>query len=413
MTSNITSGFNDGMYPYWYGCQAVLLDTTPFEKWFDEAEANTAIIATMSEALPLSVDGLKGFRSVIEASRTTDAALERKNSLAKAKEEFDEFLALRKRVTRSVFSNRNLWYYYADNSKEVDELRLIATQSEQELIFPDKTKASSKGPVCDETGWTDAAERAARITTNLVQTHYEIWNHDGAGAAMVKHLDAAAKHVKHASSSEFLVTATLARVSAKPDLWDARSEQHSLGSLERKLVWAQRSTQELLNGLRWAQDHVTEIPDDIRSPKHRAREWTVRMQRLIRNWEILIQNSHQGMLFFLRRNELKVAGKDGLATVDFNQSWADWKARNCGGTSCYDEDGIVHRTLKRAGVSYLPLARRAGDENKWCNHQRPKEKPFVWQGVYEDACCRETDLIDFLKYGPISAIYKPRLIDEL
>ncbi|KAI1758852.1 hypothetical protein GGR53DRAFT_198500 [Hypoxylon sp. FL1150] len=400
----VLSDFDNSTYPYWYGCQSILLDTEPFENWFDEAEANTAVITTMLEALPLSSQGTRSFASEAQRITTEIEARQRNESLAKAREEFDGFLALRKRVMRSVFTNRNLWHYYADDKKEINEIRR-ATGPEIK---------GKKGPVRDDKYWADAAERAARIATNVVQTHYEIWNHGGAGAAMAKHLAAAAKHTRHAGDLEGHATRTLSRLSAKAKLWDSGHLTSPLLDVEKKLVWAQRSTEELLKALQWTQENVHVFPGSINIPETRAKEWATRMQRLVGNWEILLQVSHRGMLFLLRRNELKAAGKHGLAAVDFEQLWEDWKTRNCGGTSCYDEDGFFHRTLQQAGVIvHRPLASRAKDEEKWCYQQSIKTKPFVWRAVYEEACCQDTELVEFLKYGPIAATYKPRLVDEL
>lgn len=59
MSLSFTSSFNRGMDPFWYGCQDILLDTEPFESWFDDAKTNTAVIDVMIDAVPFSYDADK------------------------------------------------------------------------------------------------------------------------------------------------------------------------------------------------------------------------------------------------------------------------------------------------------------------------------------------------------------------
>ncbi|KAI1769939.1 hypothetical protein F4818DRAFT_309287 [Hypoxylon cercidicola] len=411
MSSDETSKFIKGMDPCWHGCQEILLDTEPFESWFDGAETNTAAIATMLEAVPFSYDADKKGDASTAGRRTEAAACERKEDLAKAKKEFKGFLAIRKRIMQSVFSNRTLWHYYADGGQEVEELLGIADYFQGDL-HSTNAKAVSKSASRQGAAWADAAERASRITTNLVQTHWDIWNYEGVGTAVVKHLAAAAKHVGDARSLESQAVWNLKTKSAKYDLWHLSSHGNFLLQLESKLKKTHKSSKDLMNSIKWAQKHVPIPTTDVQAPEDRAREWTMRSQRLLRSWAILIQVSHQGMLFFLRRNEFKAAGKKGLAHFDFDGSWEAWKTRNCGGTSCFDHDGLVHRTLRAFGVSYLPLARRARDEQNWCKKQSMRTRPFVWRGVYEDACCENGELAMFLKYGPMVATSTPRWTEE-
>ncbi|KAI0180766.1 hypothetical protein GGR52DRAFT_4719 [Hypoxylon sp. FL1284] len=405
--TNFTSDFVEGMDPFWFGSLRLVHEIEMFESWFNDAKASTELITAMLHAIPFSNEADRERGTGAKLRLTERAVREREENLVKAKQEFNKFLALRKQIVHAIFADRTMWYYHADGGKEIQDLLQLAVSLQRNLDSASVAEAGSDGRSRQEAACTNAAERASRIVVNILQAQWDIWKYQDADLEMLKHLAAALKHVECARSFEFQALANLKVKSRISGLWEASSHDLFLLRLEKKLREAEKWAKELVTSLYWARSHVSTVRSRI--PEGRAREWTTRMQRLLQGWGLLLEASNQGMLFSLRREELKAVGKEKLVVLlDFDKSWADWKYRNCGGTSCFDDEGIVHRILKAFGVSYMPLARRAGDEVAWCKKRSVPTRPTVWRGTYEDACCKTGgDVATFLKYGPMLTMYSP------
>ncbi|KAI0147128.1 hypothetical protein GGR57DRAFT_477967 [Xylariaceae sp. FL1272] len=110
------------------------------------------------------------------------------------------------------------------------------------------------------------------------------------------------------------------------------------------------------------------------------------------------------VLFDLRRRE--VAGQILQVDVnkrdnfDYDASWEIWKSQNCGRTSCYrKENPQNYFRWWWSGYTGKPVAWHAFTESHWSFDVGGTKKTGIWTGIYENACCKDSKLAAFLKYG--------------
>ncbi|KAI1374786.1 hypothetical protein F4677DRAFT_156073 [Hypoxylon crocopeplum] len=379
--------FTDAMEVFWVGCREILLDNADFDLWFDDVALNDVVISTMIDALPLGYHADQKGDDYITLPRIEKVITTRATRLAKAKAEFTGFLAARDQILRDVISNGTLWHYHSMGG---DEIGLADARTSSLEDYDQAVLKITKGMV-----------------QKLFQIHSDLWTQNGIGEDMAKHIAAARKLVDNARGFERQGVQKLKMKSAKGSLWDRKTQGDVLWQLSLRMVKLQNQHNRMTRALEVARDRL-DAGEKTRTTQGQIQYWRRNTRYILNNWHRMIMNSQHGILFSIRRRELKAA--EDLSYLELIVLWDYWKGRNCGGTSCYDADGNIARLLRIIRMQWKPLAFRAKDELEWARYRRG-ERRKVWRGVYEKACCVESTIADFLKFAPYGSIKEEREID--
>ncbi|KAI0412880.1 hypothetical protein F5X98DRAFT_391389 [Xylaria grammica] len=224
------------------------------------------------------------------------------------------------------------------------------------------------------------ATAAHRITEDIVRTHtelFECW-------------DPAHVHIREALRAERAVIKSLRKASPRGGVWTTRHSV-ALPLLARRMDKLEQTHEAMCKPLERLQGQFpSEEPMIIGSEA----AWLGDVGELLRGWATAYMDVQEGVLHMLRRGDVKNKPRRRYPS----SSWGEWKRRNYGGTSCFDERGGAE-SVKQAFRTGNPIAEVAGDETRWLRSLGGDEAPRVWVDVYEKACCEDSMLAHWLRNG--------------
>ncbi|KAI1409983.1 hypothetical protein F5Y13DRAFT_168714 [Hypoxylon sp. FL1857] len=343
----------------------------------------------MLEAVPLSYYSDRTGNDYVQVPMINMGARERAKDLADAKLAFEGFLATRKQIIRDVISNTFMWRQYAD-SENMEYLLKIA----------DPTNKNAENEV--KYNAVRTAAYARRLASNLSQVQSNTWL--PVIDLTTSQVEAAYRNVTSARDYERQFINTLLTKSAKAGLWDGKRYADVMSQLWMNMGKTLRASENIGQTLQRINGGWSSLGTKAKTPEEAALLWARVARDLLRNWVMVLMNSQEGILFSLRRNQYTAAGQGpDFDRSESDVSWEAWKNRNCGGTSCYDVEGRINSLMTKLGVSMKPLAGRAKDEVEWKAKVGARGSK-VWRKTYEEACCVDGDLAEFLKYVPSGTI---------
>ncbi|KAI1812711.1 hypothetical protein GGS20DRAFT_556610 [Poronia punctata] len=241
-----------------------------------------------------------------------------------------------------------------------------------------------------EKGREAIKQLARKIIGEITSCHETLFGHDD-------HLRDILSYLSRAREAEKVVLEQLPTLLTKDDEnalekeWTPRCAK-SLERLEMRMHELRELGRQLRGSVMWLQQQG-QRREDSDLDLNVAGE-------IVKVWGTVLMDIQEGFLFRFRREEVereKMRSEDG--GVDYDASWERWKGRNCGGTSCYEEAGILSG-VKGVFLSGLKTAQVARDEAVWSRKREGKEKFRIWKGVYEKACCCEDGLLaKLLRFG--------------
>ncbi|RWA07960.1 hypothetical protein EKO27_g7145 [Xylaria grammica] len=295
-----------------------------------------------------------------------------------ARTEWGRFLDVRDRLVRDVVGAN--WYsrVHADG-ESADEGGTQwgwTTAAQGHEIVDGKTGDSEEGGRI----LAALATTAHRTTGDIVRTHTELF----------ESWDLAHVHIREALRAERALIRSLCKASPKGEVWTTRHAV-ALPLLARRMDKLEPTHEAMREPLERLQDQFpSEGPMIIESEA----TWLEDVEELLRGWATAYMDVQEGVLHMLRRRDVKKQPRRRYPS----SSWGEWKRRNCGGTSCFDERGVV-QSVKQAFRTGDPIAEVAGDETRWLESLGGDEAPRVWGDMYEKACCEDSMLAHWLRNG--------------
>ena len=231
----------------------------------------------------------------------------------------------------------------------------------------------------------------------------------------------------------------LVAASSQGALWQARKSVDAVRTLERRICGIHHTHAEMRRALAWLENRFPSlrgpavVDDDedgagdalvdtkvkgyldkavIRDGRGKKKVvpelfvWVKSAVELLGAWSTVLMDVQEGLLIAMRQRELRRQareweGGEGEQKApfgtqeDYEESWRQWKQRNCGATSCYEQTSAKARLKHVLAPGHgRPLANDAWDEHKYLGWDIG-----IWKGVYEEACCGKGTLANVLKFG--------------
>ncbi|KAI1305495.1 hypothetical protein F5Y03DRAFT_153256 [Xylaria venustula] len=222
------------------------------------------------------------------------------------------------------------------------------------------------------------AEAGSQITNELDRLYtklFEDWN-----------WDSALSHLREAWRTEEGFIKNLRSKSPKGYMW-SNCHPISLRTLVERMEGIHRGHVNIYRTLQWLKAHFPhKEPKIIQDPA----EWLGSAKELFRQWYVLGNATEEGILMMLRRRDVRLQWRRTYAEA----SWADWKSRNCGGTSCYEVDANDGKLFLHG----KPVAAVAADEAEWVKTIEGNGTR-ISREKYEEACCAKRQLGHRLKHN--------------
>lgn len=239
-----------------------------------------------------------------------------------------------------------------------------------------------------EEDFTDPQNRAvlestARgITEQLIQMHTDLF----------ERWDNGQLHLREAQRLERLITKEIRYRSRLGFTWQGYHGK-SLCVLLVRIEGLKEVHANLRESLVWLKERFVDREHDDKVEDWTA--WVRSAKELLRGWAVITHDMHEAVLYMLRRRD--VANKCPPRACA-EASWTEWKERNCGATSCYDDKDVWSFNMI-SGMS-KPKAGVATDEKAWIKSLTGDRTPRIPRNVYDKACCqRQTSFHDGLKNG--------------
>ncbi|KAI1087853.1 hypothetical protein F5B19DRAFT_45784 [Rostrohypoxylon terebratum] len=380
--------------PFWEGYQTLFDDYNLMAPLFSDVAANSKIIETMMDALPLSreagtEDNTFVFKHLARYKRRIN---NRQKYVDNAKEAFLDYVSLRHELLRKSLSNKVIWHWYSDNAEEVKFLSSLTGNKAHNMTE----------------SWFEAAEIARYSALQFFEVFQKIWNHENAGGELGKYLALMNENLASAIVHEDAVVQGLAAKSPKGHLWSYRQTSRVLRRLKERVVALQGAHINIQIGLiriNFVHENMPGIDNGFASYRESAAAWAHGVDAMLTGWEKFLFRSDLGVLFATRREHLKATNKTSADEIE--TSWEAWKGRNCGGTSCYEESDEFSWFWKwYDGPDGPALADRTLDENALCKKSPDSvfKTPKVALSVYDQVCCQETPTTLFVKYAPVDTL---------
>ncbi|KAI8634469.1 hypothetical protein F5Y19DRAFT_212052 [Xylariaceae sp. FL1651] len=368
LSSPYNLNYTSKMAPFWRNYRDILTTTEDYETWFADVDAGTNAIQSMWAAVPAPTTPHD------EAVYTNMQKFiqSRAEYLRLARGEWDGFLAMRDRLVHDMLRSGTTT---KRNKGETATATAAVPEEKLQDRFSNQTLAA-------------LTRSARRITEELVRAHADLFEaRNGA-------LEFAARvHVFAAENAERGFMGRLKSRSLKNCLWTEQLAK-ALPTLKKRMDKLRYQHEGMKAGLEWLQGQFSRDAEESLSAKDQL-VWLKRAKELLQTRAAVLMDVQEGVLFAVRRKELE--GKD-REKVDYGALWEQWKNRNCGGTSCYDPQGVLS-SIKRVFISKKPMAGVAEDEASWSSSSKRQETYRVWRSVYDKACCEDGTFANQLKYA--------------
>ncbi|KAI0876540.1 hypothetical protein GGS24DRAFT_222816 [Hypoxylon argillaceum] len=377
------------MEPFWHA-HAQLMTATDHDTWFVNVDAASHAIAILWSSTPTPAV-LNFAPEAASYAHTLELIRARAGQLDLARAEWEKFQRTRERLladtVRAAAVGGDIYVDGAPISEAATLGKLWETINITKLETPAERRtreaeweAEAAATPIDERGAAEVTGVARRVVEDLTRTYEEL----------VKAWGPVQGHVQAALAAEEAFIERLCRDSSKKDIWTDKLAG-ALPALRERLEGIQRLHETMEAGLGQLQRQF---------PPERASEdkpWDKAAQlksakRLLRRWALALIDVEEGVLFLLRRRDLR--GRRSVAET----TWEAWKRRNCGGTSCYDAPTMV-RSIAGFFVTKNPVAEVGRDEVNWAKRVAGDGKPRVWRSLYEKACCEADHFSHRLRYG--------------
>ncbi|KAI1337359.1 hypothetical protein F5Y15DRAFT_391156 [Xylariaceae sp. FL0016] len=387
----IKLNFTQEMEPFWRNYRDILTNLD-YDSYFDDVNASSDAIDFLFDRKHPVIAFEAGLEH--EWGATKNSINFRRQWLERAHASWDTFLAHRAKMLDNLIGAGSFWQVDGALIKQTTQMNGAGYQPS--WTFTDSglqpNNASQKGLAQDGDVYVAASESARRLTAELIRIHHNLFqpNIDGIDQALYVNL-AQAQHLE----KSFLPN-LLARTAA-PKAWN-NTHKDSMDSLRKRLGHVRDQHGAMRDALKWLEEHFGGNLEKSIEAGEDLSEWAQMAQELMKSHSTVLLDVQEGVLFKLRRNELK--GKD-LEKIDYGQDWKAWKQRNCGSSICYDAKD-TWGTMKSWVVPGKPLAGVARDEVK----MRKGASHMVIPRVYDTACCKESKLEQLLKHG-MKPVYHP------
>ncbi|KAI0967989.1 hypothetical protein F4678DRAFT_230487 [Xylaria arbuscula] len=229
-----------------------------------------------------------------------------------------------------------------------------------------------------EQNMASVAEAGSRITGELDRLYimlFKDWD-----------WETALSHLREARKTEDGFIKQLRVKSPMHHIW-SNCYPISLKTLVERMEEKHRAHVNICRTLKWLKARFPyEKPVMIQDPA----AWLGSAKELFRQWPGLGNATEEGILMMLRRRHVRQHWKRTYAEA----SWADWKSRNCGCTSCYEVDVNDGKPFLEGKA----VAEIAADEAKWVKDIEGNGTR-VSRDKYEEACCAKGHLGHRLKHN--------------
>lgn len=422
--------------------------------WFDEVRADTILISEMwshvEKPNEVAAAGGKLSKNTIRSQKQYDNMEEaihtRARALRSAALAFEQFLANRTRGIQELLRKEAVWQRGDKGKSSLAHSSGGLSMRDLEQLAPllnrstaaNHTSAASIPSLAlhDVASYNNSATgmELARTAESLMQElllqHEVLFEPLERGGALHQLCRELLPEARRAQGHFIRKLAEAAKGSTAAALWrdGEREKKASLGSLEHAVCALDRKRIQMRMALEWLQGRFQTLQDgryrtmaavtDSKGQRRSVPELQVWVQgavELLGAWTTVLMDVQEGLLISLRRREIAGAkrqqeeerqplqplGNSSVAaeTFDYEQSWDDWKHRNCGGTSCYDKTTPITR-FRNLIIQGKPLAFEAMDER-----DRLGWDVRVWNGIYDKACCENGTLAKTLKYGEKTPVF--------
>ncbi|KAI0513136.1 hypothetical protein F5B22DRAFT_657290 [Xylaria bambusicola] len=343
---------------------------------------------------------------------------ERKIRIRLSDLEFRKFLEARERILYNMVGENVLMRVYIDGEplyrassksfgvnwdtlmQKLDSLRLFKAQPtnssahNEEPVIVNGTHDNSTNVFPDKE-FREAVVLIARgITEELTQIHTNLF----------KYWDSKLSHVREARRLELLFIKDLPKLSRVGHIIGPYPSM-PLVMLQGRLESLQgfyAKTKEMLPWLR--KQFILNGPDEIE-------DWTSWLQsatELLRGWGMVSRDVQESVVYMLRQKDILTKQPQRSCA---EASWLEWKLRNCGATSCYNEPAPWDLAI--ISSSGKPIAKVAEDESNWVQSLGGDGTLVIPRSVYEKACCKkDAELHERLKLGKSQPPMIRRSIDD-
>ncbi|KAI3323943.1 hypothetical protein HD806DRAFT_78475 [Xylariaceae sp. AK1471] len=397
--SPYSSASTSTMASFWHDYREILTSAEDYETYFHDADASQHAINIMWAVQPPPAAP----HEEAAYTRTQKLIESRAENLKLARAEWRKFLTRRGRLVGDMVSSGALWRVYVDgkpvNGTEASEIGKNWAAIAQRFEPSPRSAASKHASVADHEDRSDGkvgdekttldnqtfaalALSARRITDELIRGHAELFEDWGS----------IHENIHEAQNAEKAFIGRLRSSSSKGSLWTAQYAT-ALPQLKKRIDGLQKQHENMKHVLDWLQERFSR--DVVEAKEEDQAAWLKSAKELLQAWATVLMDTQEGVLFMLRREDLKL---QGLRRSNYDAGWEEWKSRNCGGTSCYDSPSALGN-IKRVFVTGKPMAGVAEDERSWSKSLGGDGTPRVWRGVYDKACCENGTLAQLLKYG--------------
>ncbi|KAI0113524.1 hypothetical protein GGR51DRAFT_556672 [Nemania sp. FL0031] len=368
---------------FWSDYISLVTAVEDYEDWFVDVDAGTYAIAVLEATIP-AVPGPLLAHELEYYFHKSELVEARSKQVCLAKEIWKQFLERREKVVASLVYSAAEGLVYMDGQPITDsegdeiDLRIIAD-------WAVKGEAAETNPLNEYSAAT-LARSAKAIIFEILRTFLVL----SEGWLEIQ------GHLNAAMVSEQGCINALLEESGRKEIWEKRLGS-ALSELIERLSVIERRHRILIRELEWLLDNFPSEDDTTGSKEEAAKQ-------LLKNWAVLLMDVQEGVLFKLRRRETRCQASR------LEDTWEEWKRRNCGGTSCYDAPSIVRSVVRYKEVfieeKRNPVADMARDEMDWAKIVVGDWTPQIWKSIYEDACCKVDSLSYRLQSG---GQQKPRI----
>jgi hypothetical protein len=238
-----------------------------------------------------------------------------------------------------------------------------------------------------------ALENAARmVTREIVEGH----------ALLFRDMPAVLEHLGKARKAEDEFIKDVLDHTWKRDLWTL---EYARGLL-RAHAWVgklMKLGERMEVPVKWLEDRfpISDGGTALLEKETKTLEWMKTAEELLRVWGAVLMDLQEGLLITIRHDDvahdMTLKAGNSSTEVDYDASWDAWKKRNCGGTYCYDP-ASPFGGLKEVLIG-VKTAKVASDEANWSKEKYGEQKRRIWRGIYQKACCENSELAMLLRNG--------------
>jgi len=401
---------------FWENYRMIMAPNRDYGYWFDDANGSMNVIRVMWAAIePPSTSQEKTVHQ-----RTRKLMEVRAEELRLARVEWEKFLDTRTRLLLGLVDDKAPWRVYVNEepvSNKTGQGDAAGGRNWTEDIVQKFQSAGTAPPIIEHKKFNLshlqggeggdggevlsthfdnvtylALENSARmVTREIVEGH----------ALLFRDMPAVLEHLNKAQEAENAFIRQVIDNTTKIDMWTLECAT-GLPKLRRWVKKLLKLGQRMEVPVKWLEDRfpISGGGTALLKEEKKTLEWMKTSEELLRVWGAVLMDLQEGLLLMLRQEDVtqdKVKARNSPKKIDFDASWDAWKKRNCGGTHCYDP-ASPFGGLKKILIG-AKTAKVASDEANWSKEKYGEQKHRIWRGIYQKACCEDSELALLLRNG--------------